>query len=246
MSFVRSLAGRTAAVLPRRYENRVRGLFGAAPVRARRRRVPDRLGIDGLCRGMRERGVRHVVLRWFEDLPQVRPGGDLDLLIEDSGVAATRDLFDDSGEIPCDLYSVSGLPGTDYRGMPYLPPRRADELLADARQTNRGFMVPSPEHHFLSLAFDAVYHKGLRSGLPTSNSRLRPEPQPKHDYAGVLARLARQLGLNVEITMEGLDRELTRRCWRPSARELGMLAGRNEWLKGQRILEQSTSAGVSQ
>lgn len=202
--------------------------------RRARRYIPPELGIEPFFHALRDRGTRYVLLRWFDRLPEIRPGSDVDLLIHDDDVDTISDLFThEIRGIPCDLFSVSGLPGTAYRGyhgIPYLPPDKAAGVVARSRMFKNLYRIPSPEDHFLSLAYHAVYQKGLKSGLPTSNACLQPEPSPRHDYAGDLAKLALETGFVVPITMEGLDNDLGKRGWRPSPEMLVKLAKRNRWI----------------
>ena len=112
-----------------------------------------------------------MVLRWFDELPQIKPGGDVDLLIHDHDIEAISDLFvSEVRGVACDLFSVSGLPGSSFRGIPYLPPSKAIGVLERAVVYRDLMLVPRPKDYFLSLAYHAIYQKGLRSGLPTSAS----------------------------------------------------------------------------
>ena len=142
------------------------------------------------------------------------------------------DLFvlGERGAVRCDLFSVSGLPGTSYMGMSYFPPDRARELLDRAVEHRGMCKVPAAEDHFLSLAYHAVYQKGLKSGLPTRYSHLRPDDTPEHDYAGVLARLAIRTGSNPPIDMEELSDHLARAGWVPDEAAIHKLAQHNPWV----------------
>jgi hypothetical protein len=195
-----------------------------------RRYVPHALGIDGLLRRLQASGVRHAVLRWFDNLPKLPPGEDLDLLVEDGGLETIRAILDEAPGIqPIDVYSMTGLPGADFRAMPYFPPYLAEELL-DRAVCHRGLCrVPAPREHFLSLAFHALYHKGTGSELPSRDKR-QPRRRSDHNYAAVLARLARQLEIDVPITLEDLDAYLDSQGWRPPHDMLVRLARRNRWV----------------
>lgn len=196
--------------------NVLRQLFGGRKTGKHRRYIRADLGVEGLFAALRDRRVEYAVLRWFEELPRVRPGGDVDLLVSDSTMGSISDLFErKNGKVACDVYSASGLPPYTYCRGPYLPPDKARELLNRAIWVDELYRVPSLEDHFLSLAYHAVYHKGLLSGLPTVTRGLTSRPNPKHDYAGALRRLAQQLDLDVPITMEGLAELLEGRDWRP-------------------------------
>lgn len=199
--------------------------------RRARRYIPPEIGLEQFFRTLSDRKVRYVVLRWFDELPRIKPGGDVDLLIHDDDIDAIADLF--VGEVrgvACDLFSVSGLSGSSFRGIPYLPPAKAIGVLEQAVLFRDLIRVPSPEDYFLSLAYHAVYQKGPRSGLPTSANGIQPELQPRHDYAGILARLAAEADIDVPISMESLDEFLSRRGWRPAPEMIPTLAKRNEWL----------------
>jgi hypothetical protein len=219
----RDAAGRERLVLVT--ENR-----GRKPETARRF-VPSALGIEGFFRALEARGVRYAILRWFEALPELPPGEDLDLLVADDDVAAVEEILGAGpGLVPLDLYSASGLPGTAFRRMACYPPAVAERILADAVVPRAPYRVPSPRHHFLSLAYHAVYHKGEASGLPSDEPGVATEPAPDHDYAGVLAGLAGRLGIRAAIRLEALDAQLAAEGWRPPLDTLARLARRNRWL----------------
>jgi len=199
--------------------------------RRARRYIPPEIDLERFFITLRDRRVRYVLLRWADDFPRVEPGGDIDLLVHDDDVESIADLFvTEMNGIPCDVFSVSGLVGTSYRGIPYLPPEKARGMLVRAITFRNLILIPSLEDQFFSLAYHAVYQKGLRSGLPTSHAGLEPELAPRHDYAGDLARLATDLGIDVPITMESLDEYLAGRGWRPSREMLISLSRRNSWL----------------
>lgn len=200
-----------------------------------RRHVPAALGVERFFRELEAGGVRYVVLRWFDALPQLPPGEDLDLLVADADVPAAEELLARGpGLVPLDLYSASGLPGTAYRRMACYPPAIAARILEEAEVPRAPYRVPSPPHHFLSLAYHAVYHKGEASGIPSHAEGIAPAARPDHDYAGVLASLARRLGVRVAIRLEALDEHLAGVGWRPPLDALARLARRNAWL-AQRV-----------
>jgi hypothetical protein len=178
-------------------------------------------------------GVRHAVLRWFESLPQVAPGEDLDLLVEDSALETVRGLLDDGPGIQqVDLYSVTGLPGADFRAMPYFPPYLAEELI-DRAFIHRGLCrVPAPREHFLSLTYHALYHKGYESGVPSEREKRSAwHAKGDHNYVDILRRQAVGLGFDVTMTLEGLDAFLDEQGWRPPHDMLIRLSRRNRWVR---------------
>ena len=159
------------------------------PHRGARRFIPHQIGVEGFLRRLQHDNIPHAVLRWFDSLPAIAPGEDLDLLVDDAHLETVRKILTNGvGIQPIDLYSVSGHSGSDFRGMPYYPPNCASQMLDGAIVHRNLCRVPALREHFLSLAYHAVYHKGSASGLA--------------DHAGAIAaarkvgtRLSRRPGL---------------------------------------------------
>ena len=214
---------------------RLRQLVGAGPLQEGRRYAPtDEL--PPLFQLFNNRRARYVVLRWFDGLPD-EVDGDIDFLVADEDLPLFESVLrSESGGIPCDLYSESGRRGYRYADMPYFPPHLAKRILSRAIIIAGPLNVPCDEDHFLSLAYHAVYQKGLRSGLPTMLSPVQPIPAPLHDYQGTLLRLARKLGLSVEISMEDLEDFLAENGWRPADPMLRQLARHNPWLRKRMLV----------
>jgi hypothetical protein len=201
-----------------------------AGVRARHWLSPE-VGIDGFLRALTEAQVRHVVLRWADELPDLPAGEDLDLLVDDDDVERVHHLLDARpGCIPVDVYSRSGLPGSDWHDMAYHPPVLAEELLASAVPDERGYSTPGPREQLLALAYHAAYQKGDVSGLPRDPDRPPLLDDPDHDYAGALQRLAEAAGVTVEPTLAGLDQLLVEHGWRPPRDTLAKLAEAVPWV----------------
>lgn len=202
------------------------------PHTSARRYVPHDLGVSGLFAKLKENGTQYAVLRWFENLPLLPPGEDLDLLVADDDLAAVHNLLDAGpGLQPCDVYSVTGLPGSDYRGLPYFPPQLAAALLSNTQIHSSQARVPSPSHHFLSLAYHAIYHKGRKSGLISRTHAWRAAKNIDHDYVSVLRSLAIGSNIRAELTFEGLDEHLQAAGWRPPRDMLVRLAKNRRDLK---------------
>jgi hypothetical protein len=126
---------------------------------------------------------------------------------------------------------VTGLPGSDFRSMPYFPPYLAEELL-DRAVIHRGLCkVPAPREHFLSLAYHALYHKGIESRIPATRSKRSKSGKSDHDYVEVITRLAAEVGVNTEATLKGLDSCLDSHGWRPPHDMLIRLSRRNRWVR---------------
>ncbi|MEX2309588.1 MAG: hypothetical protein WD738_18580 [Pirellulales bacterium] len=218
----------TAGRSPRLIAFRVRR---PRPHKGARRFIPHVLGVEGFFRRMRTSGGRHAVLRWYESLPSVAPGEDIDLLVDDVDLERVRASLDEGpGVQPIDLYSVTGLPGSDYCKMTYFPPYVAEELLERAVDYRGICRVPAAREHFLSMAYHALYHKGFRSGLVRRGESQPRYSRPDHDYATVLRDLAERLNIDVPITLEDLDEFLDSQGWRPPYDMLVRLSRGNDWL----------------
>lgn len=206
--------------------------------RNQRRYIDSALGVSGFFRVMIEEEVDYVVLRWFESLPHVAPGEDIDILVADEDIEVMGSylkMTGKNGDIPCDIYSVSGLPGSSSRSMPYYPVPIARKILDDAIWVNDIVRAPSPDHHFLSLCYHVVYHKGYASGVPSEDEDRDRKVLPciDHDYVGTLGRLAGESSLNLgglDITLEGLDRILSDAGWKPAHDTLEKLSSKNQWV----------------
>lgn len=190
---------------------------------------------------LRRWDVPYVVLRWFESLPHVDPGEDIDILIADDHLEFMRTLLlarpvrRDSQAF--DLYTVSGLPRSDFKGVPYYPPQFARAMLDDAIWLHDRYRVPNATDHFRSLAYHAAYHKGYASGLGPETDRDDAHQQPDHDYRRTLAALAARLGIPMIPTLDRLDRYLADEGLRPPLDTLECLAGGNAWIRDRHLAE---------
>jgi hypothetical protein len=197
--------------------------------------IPHALGVSGLFRQFDQQNVQYVVLRWFESLPEIEPAEDVDLLVDDRSLSAVLEILQSQPGIqPCDIYSETGLARSDYCGTPYYPAHVAKRLLDGRVRHNELCMVPNRWDYFHSLAYHTVYHKGLRANLPQGDLDLPPKGKPEHDYTGILRGMANRLGIDVDISLEGLHVYLQQTGWSPSPEMLARLAiacRRNKWLQ---------------
>jgi hypothetical protein len=212
----------------------IRKLLRRPPPAGPRRHIPVDLSVADLFAELRRQNVHYVILRWFDNLPEIEEGEDLDILVSDEDLPVLTGLLTgDKNGIPCDVYTVSGLRGTAYKRIPYYSPALARNILEQAVLHQSGCKVPSPQHHFLSLAYHALYHKGPKSGLRSNLPGVHPVSAPEHDYATALAKLAPagQEPASVTMDMEALDECLNRWGWRPDTQTLGSLAATNSWIR---------------
>lgn len=187
--------------------------------RSKRRYLSPGTRLEDFFRRLNDLGVRYAVLRWFEDLPHLAEGEDIDMLFGDEAAAHFDDLFLKSkvkGAIPFDIYTEGGLPGSNFESLPYYEGRLAKEIL-DNTVLHKGFVkVPDTRRHFLSLAYHVVYHKAHASGLPFKDGEPPIVATADHDYAQVLKDLAQQLDIDFEPTLLGLSKILADNGWSPA------------------------------
>lgn len=197
--------------------------------------IPHKLGLPGMFRAFDEHSVRYAVLRWFERLPEIEPDEDVDMLVADDSLATVLDILQsEPGIQPTDVYSESGLARSAYCGTPYYPPQVAKRILAGAIRHNDVCYVPAPRDYFHSLAYHAVYHKGLKSNLSRGELKFADRVKSEHDFAGILSDMAKRLWIDVEVSLQGLHAYLQKTGWGPSPEMLDRLAraGKsNAWLK---------------
>lgn len=208
--------------------------FLHGPARSPRRYLPAGVDVTRFFELLAEHRVSYVVLRWFQSLPHVDEGEDIDILVADEDLDVVHGLLvarpPRGGSQKVDVYSVSGLPGSDFSGVPYYPPSFARRILANAVILHGSFRVPGLEDHFDSLSYHAVYHKGHASGLAAGGESDRPRDTTDHDYEAVLARLANQLGTPLVPDLDTLDLHLHGKGLRPPLDTLERLLPRNPWI----------------
>src|SRR5690554_1025291 len=167
------------------------------PVKSPRVYIRKGIGRMRFLEILNKRKVEYVLLRWWENLPEIPEGEDLDILVRDEHRDLMKDLvtFRDNGTgHKCDIYTLTGSNFGSHRGLPYFQFNLAKTLL-QTRILYRGAYVPSPQSYFASLAYHAVFHKGLGSGLSGFGSK---SADAEHEYPSILADQAKELDLNID------------------------------------------------
>jgi len=192
--------------------------------------LSSKVGIRGLLEYLRKENAKYVVLRFYEKLPELyREGGDLDILIADEDEEKLREFIrKHPGTISVDIASVSS---SAYGGIPYYPPPLARKILDSAIEGPGGSRVPGPKEKFLSFAYHVLYHTGPAAGVPSSLPYVDVNRHPENDYAGMLAKMAEELGININTDMESLDDYLFKEGWRPMRDTLAIISSWNEWVR---------------
>jgi len=194
--------------------------------------IPNSLGIDGFFEQLENKNLRYAILRWFDQLPNLAPDEDIDILCSDADVEAIRNiLLSGPGTQPIDLYSTSGLKGSNFKNMAYFQPHLAEEILNHTVLHKNHYRVPNPEYHFLSMAYHAVYHKAEQSGLSTVHKSIHLPEHPKHDFKTILEEMADSVGIKIDANMESLDNFLKEKGWRPAIDTLHRFATESKWIR---------------
>ena len=187
--------------------------------RARRYLAVDQ-NVQGFFEELQKRQISYVVLRWFDELPVVNKSEDIDLLVADQDLEKIEDLFSaDRRQQTFDVYSVSGLAGSNYLGMPYYPPALASSILENRRWQQNLFAAPDQQHHFLSLAYHLLFHKG--------------ELSSDHDYIAALTEVCPAEQSGVLDSFDTLYSYLDHAGWVPELDTQRKLAQRSPYLKSR-------------
>lgn len=191
--------------------------------------LSDDIGVQGLLEYLGKESTKYVVLRFYEKLPNLyREGGDLDLLVGDEDELKVKEfLAKNPGKIGVDVWTPSR---TSHNNITYYPPPLARTILESAILGPANSRIPAPKEAFLSFAYHTLYHKGLFAGVPTTISGLEANKHPENDYVGELSRLAKNIGLDIDVNMEELDEYLSKEGWRPKLDTLAKIAPRNKWV----------------
>lgn len=187
------------------------------------------IGVRKFLDYLRTEKLKYVVLRFYDKLPDLhREGGDLDILVADEDDHKIRAFLQaHPGTIGIDVWTPSR---SSHNSITYYPPPLARKIIASAIDGPAGSFIPSPKESFLSLAYHALYHKGFFSGVQSCLPGAEVNAHPENDYAGMLASMAKNISIDVDITMESLDNYLSQEGWQPKLDTLAKIAPRNKWV----------------
>lgn len=186
---------------------------------------------------LNKKEVRYVVLRYFEKLPQIEKGEDIDILVHDDDLTIIDDLLDSNAnnqeDIAFDVYSVSGLPGSNYDGVPYYLPILAKKIIDERILYRNNIYVPSPKNFLFSFIYHVIYHKGEKSGLPINSEQTETVMSSKRDYKKKLKSLLQKNNYDVKIDLLSLHQLLKENGWAPGIDTIRKLSAiqQNEWVK---------------
>ena len=189
--------------------------------------------LDDLFGQLNREELEYTVLRWHEEIPFEDINEDIDLMVSDKDIHRIEEILEEKvGILPFDVYSASGLPGSEYKEMAYYRPHLAEQIIQGRELWNGRFYIPDPWHHFLSLMYHAVYHKGEKSGLPVSKGGIG-RGNSDHDYAQILQRMALENGVEfADINLTDCHRFLEQQGWAPATDTIRKLSqGSGSWLE---------------
>lgn len=205
--------------------------------------LSSELGVQGFLDYLRQKEVHYVVLRFFDALPDLhREGADLDILLANED----RDSVDEflqkhPGPIRVELKTVSHLRNNN---LPYFPPHLARAILDSSIDGPAGSRIPAPKEAFLSLAYHALYHKGVNAGISSRLPSISVNEFPESNYTEKLNQMAEKLGVNINITMEDIDEYLHQNGWRPKIDTLAKIALENKWVQERFFREKKNDIGL--
>lgn len=193
-----------------------------------RRYISPRLGIERTFIELNKASVRYVILRWHHDLPNWPEMEDIDILVHDEDLPKLDSLFVwYSSSTPVDIYTISAKLG--WNDMPYHPPHKSKDILETRELYRNHYYIPSQDDRFYCLAYHAVVRKGMKAGLPVSES-IAENTESEHDYAFFLEQ-DRPDYISTDLTLDSLWQALDKAGWIPKLDTLAKLSTYNQWIK---------------
>lgn len=179
--------------------------------------IKKKYSINTFFKKINSYNTRYVILRWFDKLPDLEKGEDIDILIHDEDLNKIVHLLDcyklENDSVPMDIYSVSGLPGTNYNNMAYFtPPKLGEKILKNRRLYRNLYYIPSEKEYSMSMLYHITYHKGEKSGLPLIEGQEPATLRPEHDYYNLIAN---KLEYDGEINLSAIHEYLKEEKWAP-------------------------------
>ena len=196
-----------------------------------RRYIPSSVSTTDFFLSLKVLEIEYVILRWFDHLPSVGQGEDIDILVSDADLERLDPLFTRSyfkRGIPCDIYSESGRKGSAYKGVSYLQKSLSENILATRLIYKDAFSIPNTFYHFISLAYHAVYHKFHTSDLPLRSGEQPQNLNSEHPYRELLTDLSTKLDIKIDITIQGLHEYIVKEGYSPSIDTLRKLCAGND------------------
>jgi thiamine kinase-like enzyme len=195
--------------------------------------LSPKINIEKFFEELNRNEIKYSILRWFEEISNLGLKEDIDLIVDDQDLKKLHSIIlDQPGIIPFDIYSKSGLPGSDYRSLPYYSSSLAEKAITEAVLFNNKFKVPTWENYFLLLAYHTVFHKGEKSGLHSNRYHFTKRVKPDHNYLLHLKNIITKTNLKIDdFTLEGLHLFLEKGGFAPPIDTQYKLSLQNDYLK---------------
>ena len=198
-----------------------------------RRYLSPLVDLEVFFRDLNSKKINYCILRWFEHLPEIEEDEDVDMMVDDEDLGIVYSTIERRpGIVPFDIYSKSGMPGSDFRELPYYTASLADKTLRETILYKNTYKVPTWENYFLLLAYHSIFHKGENSGLNSRKYDLSVTNKPDHDYRTHLKRILSGTNLCIkDLTLEGLHAFLDAQGYAPPLDTQYKLSIHNRYLK---------------
>jgi serine/threonine protein kinase len=191
------------------------------------------VGLEEFFKALNNKNISYCILRWFEDLPNIGDNEDVDILVEDKDLTKVYSLIDKKpGIIPFDIYSKTGISGSDFNHLPYYVYSLAERVLLNTMLYKNVYKVPTMENYFFLLAYHVVFHKGEESGIPSKQYKVTPVTKSDHDYLFHLKTILTKANIDFnDFTLEGLHNYLDIKGYVPPLDTQYKLSLHNQYLK---------------
>lgn len=202
-------------------------------IKARHYLSPE-ISLDSFFTALNMHGLQYVILRWYDQLPFTDISEDIDLLVSDEDIETVQYIINEKvGILPFDLYSISGMPGSDFKNIAYYPPYLGERILNGRTFWNGKFFIPNKQDYFLSLMYHAVYHKGEKSGIPIDQDEQGKNEMADHEYLVILQKLALENNVELkELNLMYFHNFLKQQGWAPATDTIRKLSGTSgKWLE---------------
>lgn len=194
--------------------------------------LSDNIGIEGFIDFLNSKVKDYVIVRFFENLPNLyRKGGDLDIIVSDEKWKLVRDfLFQNPGNILIDMYGITK-PSNGVM-LPYYPPHLSAKMIKGHKIGPAGAKVPNDNDYLNSFIYHCVYHKGFTSGINSKNITSDYKLTPDNNYHEKVRELFKLNNVSHgDINLENLDEYMSKVGWRPQSDTLSFISLINPWLK---------------
>jgi serine/threonine protein kinase len=191
------------------------------------------VGLEDFFQELNNKNISYCILRWFDNLPDIEENEDVDLLVEDNDLNKVYSVIDRKpGIIPFDIYSKTGISGSDFKHLPYYVYSLAERVLENTILYKNVYKVPTMENYFYLLAYHVVFHKGEDSGLHSKQYQVTTVNKSDHDYLYHLKAILHKANIDIDdFTLEGLHNYLDIKGYVPPLDTQYKLSLHNQYLK---------------